>query len=41
MEENNVSIQVNSCNFLVGETDVGDSMYDILQLQIDKTKKAY
>ena len=41
MEENNTSIHVNSGNFLVGETDVAESMYDFLQLQMDETKKAY
>ena len=30
MEENNTSIYMNSTNFLVGETDVGESMYDFL-----------
>ena len=30
MEENNTSIHMNSTNFLVGETDVGESMYDFL-----------
>ena len=39
MEENNISIHVNSGNFLVGETDVAESMYDFLQLQMDETKK--
>ena len=30
---------MNSGNFLVGETDVGESIYDFLQLQMDETKK--
>ena len=30
MEENNIFSHVNSDNFLVGETDVGESMYDFL-----------
>ena len=38
MEENNISIHVNSGNSLVEETDVSESMYDFLQLQMDETK---
>ena len=33
MEEDNISIHVNSSNFIVGETDVGESIYNFLQLQ--------
>ena len=39
MQGKNISIHVNSGNFLERETDVGDSMYDFLQLQMDETKK--
>ena len=39
MEENNISVHVNSSNFLVGETYFGERIYDFLQLQMDETKK--